>query len=97
MKITEIHKSVINALQNKEFIGDFKVTIHHPGMEEVELAGFKRTEVEFPYDFSCLLQNTVNEICFKIVSGVIPNGDFTFGIKGQIKYLYVPEEDDSDI
>lgn len=97
MKITEIHESVIKALQDKEFIGDFTVTIHHPGMEEFELTGFKKTEVEFPYDFSCLLQSAINEICFKIVSGVISNGDFTFGIKGQIKYLYVPGEDDDDI
>lgn len=94
MKITEIHDSVINALRDKEFIGDFKVAIHHPGMEEVELAGFKRSEVEFPYDFSCSLQGAINEICFRIVSGVILNGDFIFDIKGQIKYLYVPGEDD---
>lgn len=97
MKITEMHESVINALRDKDFIGDFTVTIHHPGMEEFELTGFKKTEVEFPYDFSCLLQSAINEICFKIVSGVISNGDFTYGIKGQIKYLYVPGEDDDDI
>ena len=34
------------------------------------------------------LQNKVNEICFKIVSGVLVDGKFTFDIKGQIEYLY---------
>lgn len=88
MKITEIYESVINTLRDKKFVGNFEVTIYHPNMTDVKITGHKRTDVEFPYDFSCSLQNAINEICFKIVSGNITNGDFTFDIKGQIAYLY---------
>ena len=74
MKITEIHKAILDTLRDKEFVGDFIVTIYH--------------SATFPYDFSCELQSKVNEICFKIASGVIDDENFTFDIKGQVEYLY---------
>lgn len=88
MKITEIFDHILNALHDKKFVGDFKVTIYHPYMAPVEAEGNKPDEVAYPYDFSCELKNKINEICFLIVSGVIRDGDFYFNIKGQIKYLY---------
>jgi len=90
MKITEIRDPILNALRDNKFVGDFTVTISHPRLQEdIEIAkitGFKRTEAEFPYDFSLKLQSAINEICFKIVSGLYSNEDFTFSIKGRIEY-----------
>ena len=88
MRITEIYDPILNALRNKKFTGDFKVTIYHPFMAPVKIKGYKPNEAAYPYDFSCELKNKINEICFLIVSGVILNGDFSFDIKGQIEYLY---------
>lgn len=88
MKITEISKPILDTLRDKKFVGDFVVTIYHHCMEDVKINGHKPNSAAFPYDFSCELQSKVNEICFKIVSGVIVDGKFTFDIKGQIAYLY---------
>ena len=88
MKITEISKPILDALRDKKFVGDFVVTIYHHCMEDVKINGYKPNATAFPYDFSCKLQNKVNEICFKIVSGVLVDGKFTFDIKGQVEYLY---------
>lgn len=94
MKITEIRDLILKALQDNKFVGEFTVTISHPRMEEdIEIIGYKRTAVEFPYDFiNGKLQSTINEICFKIVSGLYSNEDFTFTINGRIEYEYTPEE-----
>jgi hypothetical protein len=88
MEITRIFDPILNALRDKKFVGDFKVTIYHPYMPPAEIKGYKQNESSFPYDFSCDLKNKINEICFLIVSGVIRDGDFYFSIKGQIEYLY---------
>ena len=88
MRITAISDPILNALRDKKFTGDFKVTIYHPYMPPAEIKGYKQNESSFPYDFSCDLKNKINEICFLIVSGVIRDGDFYFSIKGQIEYLY---------
>ena len=88
MKITEISKPILDTLRDKEFVGNFVVTIYHHCMEDVKINGHKPNSAAFPYDFSTDLQNKVNEICFKIVSGVLVDGKFTFDIKGQIEYLY---------
>ena len=89
MKITEIHDPVMNALRREKFVGDIEVAIYRSGTRDTEIAkitGFKRTAAEFPYDFSLKLQSAINEICFKIVSGLYSNEDFTFSIKGRIEY-----------
>lgn len=89
MKITEIYEPILDVLRTKKFVGHFKVTIYHPNMTDIKIAGYKQNNVEFPYDFSCELRNKINEICFKIVSGILEDdGDFTFDIEGQIVYLY---------
>ena len=88
MRITLISDPILNALRDKKFVGDFKVTIYHPYMPPAEIKGYKQNESSFPYDFSCDLKNKINEICFLIVSGVIRDGDFYFSIKGKIEYLY---------
>ena len=88
MKITEISKPILDTLRDKEFVGNFVVTIYHHCMEDVKINGHKPNSAAFPYDFSTDLQNKVNEICFKSVSGVLVDGKFTFDIKGQIEYLY---------
>lgn len=94
MKITEISRPIINALQDSKFVGEFTVTISHPRMkEDIEITGYKRTAVEFPYDFiNGKLQSAINDVCFKIVSGLYSNEDFTFAINGRIEYEYTPEE-----
>lgn len=88
MKITEISKPILDTLRDKEFVGHFEVTIYRYGTEYAKIKGFKQNTASFPYDFNCELQNKVNEICFKIVSGVLVDGEFTFDITGQIAYLY---------
>ena len=92
MKITEISKPILDILRDKEFVGNFEVTIYHHCMEAVKIKGFKPNTAAFPFDFSTDLQNKVNEICFKIVSGAIVDGKFTFDIVGQIAYSYKHEE-----
>lgn len=57
-----------------------------------KIKGFKPNTAAFPFDFSTDLQNKVNEICFKIVSGVLVDGKFTFAIRGQIEYVYEYKE-----
>ncbi len=88
MKITEISEPILNVLRKKKFVGDFEVTIYRPKMPDVKIKGSMPNESAFPYDFSLELKSNINEICFLIVSGVIPDGDFSFDIKGQIEYLY---------
>ena len=78
----------LDTLRDKEFVGDFIVTIYHNWMGEVKINGYKPNSATFPYGFSCKLQSKVNEICFKIASGVIDDENFTFDIKGQVEYLY---------
>ena len=56
------------------------------------IKGYNENENTFPYDFSLELKNKINEICFLIVSRVIRDGNFSFGIKGQIEYLYECDE-----
>lgn len=93
MKITEISGSILDAIQDNRFVGDFTVTISHPCMkEDVEVTGYKRTSAEFPYDFEYKLQSEINKICFKIVSGGLSNEAFTFAINGRVEYEYTPEE-----
>lgn len=88
MRITEISDPIINTLRNKKFVGDFIVTIYHRDMVAAKISGNKLNESSYPYDFSCRLQNEINAICFRIVSGVSCDGDFSFDIKGRIEYLY---------
>ena len=88
MKITEISEPILEVLRTKEFVGHFDVTIYHHGTEYVKIKGFKQNTASFPYDFNCELQNKINEICYKIVSGAISDCGFTFDIAGQIAYLY---------
>lgn len=88
MKITEISELILDALRDKEFVGHFEVTIYHHCIEEAKIKGFKPNSAASPYDFSCALQSKVNEICYKIVSGVLVDGDFTFDIWGKIEYLH---------
>ena len=92
MKITEISKPILDILRDKEFVGDFVVTIYHHCMEDVKINGHKPNSAAFPYDFSTELQNKINEICFRIISGVLVDGKFTFDITGQIEYSYKYEE-----
>lgn len=88
MKITEISKPILDTLRDKGFVGNFEVTIYHPYMENVKIKGFKPNSAAFPYDFSCDLQTKINAICFKIISGEIIDGKFTYDIYGQIEYSY---------
>ena len=88
MKITELYKSIIDALYEKGFVGSFEVTIYHAGMDDIKITGCKQNEKEFPSYFSIALKSEINEICFKIISGILVYGDFNFDIKGQIEYLY---------
>ena len=67
MKITEVSARIMNALREKEFIGEFEVTIFHPDMADVKIAG-QMKDVALGSDFSSKLQNKINEICFQIVS-----------------------------
>lgn len=92
MKITEISEHILNALREKEFVGHFDVTIYRHGTEYAKIKGFKQNTAAFPYDFNCTLQNKINEICYRIVSGVLVDGKFTFDITGQIEYSYKHEE-----
>ena len=93
MKITEISGPILDALRDNKFVGEFTVTISHPRMkDDIEIIGSKRDAVAFPYDFNQVLQSKINEICFKIVTGVFSNEDFTFAINGRIEYEYTPEE-----
>lgn len=93
MKITEISGPILDALHDNKFVGEFTVTISHPRMgEDIEITGYKGSAASFPYDFNCALQSKINEICFKIVSGLYSNEDFTFAINGRIEYEYAPEE-----
>ena len=92
MKITEISDPILNALRKEKFVGNFEVTISHSYMPEgIKITGYKPNDASYPYDFSCKLQTRINEICFKIVCGLLTDGDFTFDIKGQIEYLYSPD------
>lgn len=88
MKITEISDRIMNALRDKKFMGEFEVTIFHPDMADVKIAG-QMKDVALGSDFSSKLQNKINEICFQIVSSDISDKEFTFTIKGQIRYEYV--------
>ena len=88
MKITEIYEPILDALREKNFVGNFLVTIYRNGIDEIKISGHKPNTAAFPYDFSCELQNRINEICFRIVSGAISDCGFTFDITGQIAYLY---------
>ena len=88
MKITEISEPILEVLRTKEFVGNFEVTIYHCCNEYVKIKGFKQNTASFPYDFNCELQNKINEICYRIVSGAINDCGFTFDIAGQIAYLY---------
>ena len=88
MKITEISKPILDILRDKGFVGHFDVTIYHHGTEYAKIKGFKQNTASFPYDFNCELQKKINEICFKIVSGVIDDCGFTFDVYGQIEYSY---------
>lgn len=93
MKITEIYDPILNALREEKFVGNFEVTIYHPRMgEDIKITGYKGSAASFPYDFNCALQSKINEICFKIVSGLYSNEDFTFDIKGRIEYVYEYKE-----
>lgn len=92
MKITEIYEPILNALREKEFVGNFIVTIYHDDITEIKISGYKPNTAAFPYDFSCELQNKINEICYRIVCGAIKDYGFTFDIKGQITYSYVHGE-----
>ena len=93
MKITEIYEPILGVLSTKRFVNHFEVAIYRPGMKDIiKIKGYKPNEASFPFDFSCELQNKINEICYKIVSGALVDGDFTFDIKGQIAYLYVHGE-----
>lgn len=93
MKITDLYDAIMNALRKQKFVGDFEVTIYYPRMgEDIKITGYKRSEAEFPYDFSNKLQSVINNICFKIVSGCFCNEDFTFDIKGRIEYVYEYKE-----
>lgn len=95
MKITEIYEPILEVLSTKRFVGHFEVAIYRPGMkDDIKIRGYKPNEASFPYDFSCELRNKINEICYKIVSGALVDGDFTFDIKGQIVYLYVHGEEE---
>lgn len=93
MKITEISARIMNVLHEKEFIGEFEVTICHPDMADVKIAG-QMKDVALGSDFSSKLQNKINEICFQIVSSDISDEEFTFTIKGQIAYLYTYGEEE---
>lgn len=84
MKITEIHEAIQNALIDKKFKGDFEVTIYHPNMEAIKIAG----DLYLAGDFHRNLKYEIKNICFQIVSGIITDGNFTFDIKGQVEYLY---------
>ena len=93
MKITEIRDPILNALRDNKFVGEFKVTISHPSMkEDLEITGYKGSVASYPDDFNRVLQNRINEICFKIVRGDMSNEDFIFTINGRIEYEYTPEE-----
>lgn len=93
MKITEISEPILAALRDNRFVGEFTVTISHPRMkEDIEITGYKGSAASFPYDFNQVMQNRINEICFKIVSGIYSNEDFSFAINGRIEYEYTPEE-----
>lgn len=93
MKITEISGPILDALRDNRFVGEFTVTISHPCMKEnIEITGYKGNAASFPYDFNQVMQIKINEICFKIVSGIYSNEDFTFAINGRIEYEYTPEE-----
>ena len=95
MKITEIYEPILEVLSTKRFVNHFEVAIYHPGMKDlIKIKGYKPNEASFPYDFSCELRNKINEVCYKIVSGALVDGDFTFDIKGQITYLYVHGEEE---
>lgn len=94
MKITEISEPIIAALQDRRFVGEFTVTISHPLMkEDLEITGYKGSVTSYPDDFNRVLQNRINEICFKIVKGDMSNEDFIFTINGRIEYEYTPPED----
>lgn len=92
MKITEISKPILDILRDKKFVGFFDITIYRDGIDEIKINGYKPNTAAFPYDFSCDLQKYINEICFKIVSGVLVDGKFTFDITGQIAYSYKHKE-----
>lgn len=93
MKITELHDAILNVICGKKFVGEFEVTIYHPRMTEgVKVTGYKRTAIEFPYDFGDRLQSEINAICFKIICSLFPGDDFTFDIKGRIEYLHEYKE-----
>lgn len=93
MKVTEISGPILDALRDNRFVGEFTVAISHPLMkEDIEITGYKGNADSFPYDFNQVMQNRINEICFKIVSGIYSNEDFTFSINGRIEYEYPPEE-----
>ena len=95
MKITEIYEPILDVLRTQKFVNHFEVTIYHPNMNDVKIKGYKPNAVAYPYDFSCELQNKINEICFKIVSGIIEDDDdFTFDIEGQIVYVYSYREEE---
>lgn len=95
MKITEIYEPILEVLSTKRFVNHFEVAIYRPGMKDIiKIKGHKPNEASFPYDFSCELRNRINEVCYKIVSGALADGDFTFDIKGQITYLYVHGEEE---
>ena len=84
MKITEMHKAILDTLREKEFIGTFEVTIYHSGMKDIKISGFRDDICVFNYK----LEEEIHKICFLIVSETLVDGDFTFDIKGQIEYLY---------
>ena len=88
MKITEISKPILDTLRNKEFKGNFEVTIYHPDMKAIKIDG------DFIYDsnFRGELEYQIKNICFQIVSGVLVDGKFTFAIRGQIEYVYEYKE-----
>ena len=97
MKITEIYEPILEVLSTKRFVNHFEVAIYRPGMKDIiKIKGYKPNESSFPYDFSCELRNKINEVCYKIVSGALVDGDFTFDIKGQITYLYVHGHGDEE-
>ena len=88
MKITEISKPILDTLRNKEFKGNFEVTIYHPDMKAIKIDG----DVIYDSNFHRMLEYEIKNICFQIVSGVLVDGKFTFTIKGQIEYVYEYKE-----
>ena len=100
MKITELRNEILDTLHDKKFVGNFEITIYHEYMEHIKIHGFKEYVGTFPVDFDTELQLQINDICFKIVSGLYTSDGYDFSILGQTEYLFDsrhPEENDETI